>query len=158
MTHLAQRRDEAVSSRDIAERYGIPKRLLAEVMKDLVHRGLVRSVRGATGGYRLANDPVDTTVLSVLQALEGPFEMVPCASGTPSPASSCELLNSCPIKGPIHRIHDRINQMLANVTVHDLSRGDELTTLRGESGVARPATAVTTFGQGTPVGHHHSSL
>lgn len=144
MTHLAQHRDEAVSSRDIAERYNIPKRLLAEVMKDLVHRGLVRSVRGATGGYRLANDPLKTTILTVLQALEGPFEMVPCAStatfGTtpgaadetniftkPSAAASasaCELLLCCPIKGPIHKIHERINQLLATVTVDDLSRGE----------------------------------
>lgn len=144
MTHLAQHRDDAVSSRDIAERYNIPKRLLAEVMKDLVHRGLVRSVRGASGGYRLAADPEKTTILAVLQALEGPFEMVPCtttasilavSAGSQSnggahstksamPPSACELLLSCPIKGPIHKIHDRINLLLATVTVDDLARGD----------------------------------
>ncbi|MBI3818117.1 MAG: Rrf2 family transcriptional regulator [Planctomycetes bacterium] len=142
MTHLAQHRDDAVSSRDIAERYIIPKRLLAEVMKDLVHRGLVRSVRGASGGYRLAADPMKTTVLNVLQALEGPFEMVPCTTSsvpmesmkngsvhngnkpaTP-PASACELLLSCPIKGPIHKIHEQINSVLATVTLDDLSRGE----------------------------------
>ncbi|MFN0204925.1 MAG: RrF2 family transcriptional regulator [Planctomycetota bacterium] len=125
MTHLAQRRDEAVSSRDVAERYNIPKRLLAEVMKDLLHRGLLRSSRGATGGYILAADPSEMTVLSVLQALEGPFEMVPCTSTLAAhPLTSCELLMSCPIKGPIHKIHERINQMLETVTIDDLARGD----------------------------------
>jgi Rrf2 family protein len=126
MTHLAQHPDEAVSSRDISERYNIPKRLLAEVMKDLVHRGQVRSVRGAAGGYVLSADPAKITVLSLLQALEGPFEMVPCTSTATAPASNggCELVQSCPIKAPIHRIHEKINQMLATVTVGELARGD----------------------------------
>jgi Rrf2 family protein len=130
MTYLAQTKtralaDEssAVSARDIAERFSIPKRLLAEVMKDLVHEGLVRSVRGATGGYRLAAPAEKTTVLSVLQALEGPFEMVPCTTESHGD-SLCELLSFCPIKGPIQRIHEKINAVLTTVTLADLARGE----------------------------------
>jgi Rrf2 family protein len=130
MTYLAKTRalartedDAAVSARDIAERYRIPKRLLAEVMKDLVHKGLVRSVRGASGGYRISAPADKTTVLHVLQALEGPFEMVPCASDGVD-ESLCELLSFCPIKGPIHRIHEKINDFLATVTLADLAKGE----------------------------------
>ena len=150
MTYLAQRRavartedEAAVSARDIAERYRIPKRLLAEVMKDLVHKGLVRSVRGASGGYRIAIPAEKTTVLNVLQALEGPFEMVPCASDSDA-EGLCELLTFCPIKGPIHRIHEKINEFLATVTLADLAKG--------ELGDALPATAAPATGTGAAGG------
>jgi Rrf2 family protein len=140
MTFLAQRRlsdspgEDAVSARDIAERYHIPKRILAEVMKDLVHKGLVRSVRGASGGYRIAAAPQAMTVLAVLQALEGPFEMVPCTNdlnlsglnpgGMQHQESLCELLSFCPIKGPLHKIHEKIHQVLTTVTLADLAKGE----------------------------------
>lgn len=130
MTCLAKQRagarteeEASVSARDIAERYRIPKRLLAEVMKDLVHKGLVRSVRGAAGGYRIAARPEKTTILTVLQALEGPFEMVPCANDG-APDNLCELFSFCPIKGPIHRIHEKINEFLTTFTIADLAAGE----------------------------------
>ncbi|HKE01868.1 MAG TPA: Rrf2 family transcriptional regulator, partial [Planctomycetota bacterium] len=121
VTHLAMRRGEAVSVREIAERYGIPRRLLAEVMKDLVHQGLVRSVRGAAGGYRLATDPKSTSVRDVLAALEGPFELALC-TGDPSRHldGTCELLSCCPIRGSVHRIHERIHDVLAGVTLAEI--------------------------------------
>lgn len=130
MTYLAQRKalarsdeEAAVSARDIAERFCIPKRLLAEVMKDLVHQGLVRSVRGASGGYHIAAPPERTTVLSVLQALEGPFEMVPCTGETHGDGL-CDLLTFCPIKGPLQRLHEKINTVLTTVTLADIARGE----------------------------------
>ncbi|MBL8692597.1 MAG: Rrf2 family transcriptional regulator [Planctomycetes bacterium] len=145
IAHLAQRPGEAASARDIAERYGIPKRLLAEVMKQLSHRGFVRSSRGASGGYQLAVDPTRTSVRVVLAALEGPFEMVQCATDgaraledgeagrAVAPAASshfaqntlCELLGSCPIRGPVQRIHDRMRLVLEEFTIRDLISGGD---------------------------------
>ncbi len=121
IAHLATRAGQAVSAREIAEKFGIPKRLLAEVMKDLTHRGLVRSTRGASGGYRLALDPERTSVRRVLQALEGPFEMVQC-TGDSALENLCELLSCCPIRGPLQKIHDRITGVLDEVSIADLVR------------------------------------
>jgi Rrf2 family protein len=130
VTDLALHPAEAVSVREIAERYHIPKRILAEVMKDLVHSGLVRSTRGASGGYRLAVDPAKTSIGKVLGALEGPFEMVPCTSETETQGSEiCELLASCPIRGTVHRIYDRIHGFLEGVTLEEIAHAPAFTSL-----------------------------
>jgi Rrf2 family protein len=54
LVHMADRRGEVVSVREICEHYPVPRRLLAEVLKDLGRANLVESQRGATGGYQLA--------------------------------------------------------------------------------------------------------
>src|SRR5690348_8893211 len=51
LVHMAEREGHCVSAREISERFLIPKRLLAEVLKDLCHADLIDSHRGATGGY-----------------------------------------------------------------------------------------------------------
>ena len=48
------REGQVVSSTEIGERYPVPKRLLAEVLKALQQAGLLSSTRGAHGGYQLA--------------------------------------------------------------------------------------------------------
>ena len=62
LTHLADREGEVVSVREIGEHYPVPKRLLAEVLKNLHHAGIVDSARGAQGGFWLART-ADTVTL-----------------------------------------------------------------------------------------------
>ena len=47
---MVDREDEVTSARELCERYPLPRRLVAEVLKDLAHAGLVVSHRGAQGG------------------------------------------------------------------------------------------------------------
>ena len=62
--------------RQIVEQRGIPKNYLEQIFNMLVKNGLVKSVRGNKGGYELARSPRDLTVFSILEALEGPVEIV----------------------------------------------------------------------------------
>ena len=57
LTFLTQRQGTICSVREICEHYPVPRRLVAEVLKDLCHAGLVDSHRGAAGGYTLARRP-----------------------------------------------------------------------------------------------------
>ncbi|SRR5579884_696490 len=59
--------------RAIAQREKIPARFLEQVMNHLKKRGLVESVRGAHGGYRLTKSPDQICLGEVLQAMEGPL-------------------------------------------------------------------------------------
>jgi Rrf2 family protein len=79
MLHLASLPSGAVVSfREIARCCGLPKDFLAKIMKTLSDRELVQSIRGASGGYRLARDPAEISVLDVVEAVEGPISLSPC--------------------------------------------------------------------------------
>jgi len=56
---------------DIAARHGVPPNYLVQILLELKTRGLVRSVRGKEGGYRLAKPPAEITFGDVLRAVDG---------------------------------------------------------------------------------------
>lgn len=59
--------------RTISREHGIPVRFLEQIMASLKKAGLVKSVRGARGGYLLGRPPAAIRVSEVLQAVEGPI-------------------------------------------------------------------------------------
>ena len=62
-------------SREVAADQGIPQQFLEQVLAQLKRALLVRSYRGSHGGYALARDPAQISVLEVLTCLEGPLEL-----------------------------------------------------------------------------------
>jgi Rrf2 family protein len=83
MFELAQQHSlgEPVQVRRIAERHGIPSPFLVQILQDLKRAGLVTSVRGAAGGYLLAQSPEELTLAELLDAVEGPQDTACCAAG-----------------------------------------------------------------------------
>ena len=68
--------------KDIAEREGLPGTYLEQLMVILRKTGFVLAVRGAKGGYTLARDPSQISVLSIMEALEGPLVLAECPTGS----------------------------------------------------------------------------
>ena len=64
----------------IAETQQVPRKYLELIMLELKKAGIVTSVRGPAGGYRLARPPEDISFGEVIRTLEGPIALVPCAS------------------------------------------------------------------------------
>jgi len=64
----------------IAETQQVPRKYLELIMLDLKKAGIVSSVRGPAGGYRLARPPEDISFGEVIRVLDGPIALVPCAS------------------------------------------------------------------------------
>lgn len=74
---LAVHRDEGpVKIREVADRQDIPKKYLEQVLLDLKRGGLVGSNRGKNGGYYLAKEPEDVTLMDVLEILEEQTSLV----------------------------------------------------------------------------------
>jgi Rrf2 family protein len=71
---LAQQRPGTglVRVREIAETYHIPERYLVQILLQLKAAGLVQSMRGSSGGYRLARDPAQISLGEVLGLIDGP--------------------------------------------------------------------------------------
>jgi Rrf2 family protein len=91
--HLA---NEEVSERtcsvaQIAARERVPRQFLEKIVQQLIHKGLVRSRRGAHGGYVLARPAEQVTFRDVIEAVEGPITLNVCVDGS----SSCALQPTC---------------------------------------------------------------
>ncbi len=74
IVHIAQEDNgKTLPSHDIAKARKIPERFLLKVLKPLVSAGLLYSVKGPNGGYRLAKQPKEITMLEVIEAVDGPI-------------------------------------------------------------------------------------
>jgi Rrf2 family protein len=65
-----------VRAERIATAQGIPLNFLENILGELRHAGIVRSQRGADGGFRLAKPPGEVTIADVIRAVEGPLATV----------------------------------------------------------------------------------
>jgi Rrf2 family transcriptional regulator, iron-sulfur cluster assembly transcription factor len=97
----------------IAERMGIPRRFLPQVMRDLVVAGLVESETGRTGGYRLARPATDITLLEVVEASEGDTRRLTCVlRGGP-----CGRDGYCAVHATFAGVQDAVLAQLGQVTL-----------------------------------------
>lgn len=123
LVHLTDRRGEVVSSREIAERYGVPKRLLAEVLKDLCRARILESTRGTQGGYSLAHPAARISLGQVVGALDGEVALTPCEDLRSYLEGSCDVEANCPIQRPLDRLRAGIWGLLQRTSLEDLAHG-----------------------------------
>lgn len=154
---------QPVSARQIADEFELPLPLLMNLLKDLVHAKIVSSVRGAQGGYLLAVDPKQLSLMDVVVAIEGPIRLTPCCvekDQSPAQSEDCRIAGACPIRQPIRRLHARIAGFLEQVTLADLfesDTNDSVINLVGDqvlAGINTSPTGCTCHAQGvTQDGH-----
>jgi len=126
LVHLARLESgEVASSREVAEKFGVPISLLMNVLKELCAAGYVESVRGAHGGYRLTRDPGEISLADLITAVEGPIRLAECVTGDVSDVAEgagaiCKVMDKCPIADPVHRVHRKLRDFLKNVTLAEI--------------------------------------
>src|SRR5512134_369123 len=76
---LGRRAAETANVGEIAEQMRIPKSFLAKILQRLVREGIVESLRGVHGGFRLLRPPSDITLLEVFSAMQGVAPVNSCA-------------------------------------------------------------------------------
>ena len=109
---------EPVSISSIAARQAISEGYLEQLMSLLKKAGLIKSIRGAGGGYVLAKDVAEISVGDVLRALEGSLQPVECAAF--SEDDSCEAAGGCVTKYVWQRINESINQTVNEISLKQL--------------------------------------
>jgi Rrf2 family protein len=80
-------RGEPVRIREIAETHGIPSRFLVQILLQLKNAGLVASVRGAAGGYNLAREPEEITLLDVMTVVDSQVGQAPVSAARSTPTT-----------------------------------------------------------------------
>ena len=125
LVHLTRRRGTSVSCREITERYHIPYPTLSNVMKTLAHYEIVESVRGVNGGYRLAVDPKELSLGSLLEVLEGPIKLTECMDLPDGTTSDCKIEKYCPVRAPLRKLHDRFQDWLKELTFAEIAEDSD---------------------------------
>lgn len=120
VSHLARVGQKVVSARDIAEEHSVPLPLLMNVLKRLNRTGYVTSVRGARGGYILAMRPAEISLADLIAAVEGPVHLTRCTNPAKT-RRTCDLTPTCPVRGSLVKVHERLTEFLSEVTIADLA-------------------------------------
>ena len=109
--------DGFVPLKDVAVRQEISEKYLEIVVKELVKGGLLTTLRGKGGGYRLNRAPGEYNVKSVLELMEGPLAPVACLG---SGQNVCPRSNSCRTLPLWQGLDKVISDYLAQFTLVDL--------------------------------------
>lgn len=110
--------DKLVSLKEVSEAESVSKKYLEQIVPNLVSAQLVKSVRGAAGGYRLARPASDITVLDVLAVTEGTLAPVSCLASEDD--FDCSQPNIC-IEIDVWRGLDKlIKDYLSGITLQDI--------------------------------------
>lgn len=115
-------RDGPVALAEIAERQMISLSYLEQLFGRLRRTGLVRSVRGPGGGYRLARQPDDTTVADVILAVDEPISATQCGGNE---GKMCKGDQHCLTHWLWLRLGDHIYDFLAAVTLEQVVAENE---------------------------------
>src|SRR4051812_22863945 len=112
---LASAGDGPVKGEAISQAQAIPLRFLENILGELRHAGLVRSQRGADGGYWLARPAADITVADVIRVAEGPL-----ASVRSEPPEDLEYAGTAvPLRDVWLALRVNIRAVLETVTLAD---------------------------------------
>ena len=126
LKHLAVNSGEASSSaKAIADCYGIPLPLLAKILQKLTKLGMLQSLPGTNGGYKLARSAKTITALEVIRAIDGPIILTSCFTAH----GECDQSEKCTVREPLRKVHEGILNLLNTITISDMSRDEPTETL-----------------------------
>ena len=127
MIDLAQiqcNNSKPISLRDISLRQDISLQYLEQLFNKLKKANLVKSTRGAGGGYLLAKEAEEINAGDIIRAVEGPIVLVDCIlSGQKIKKNSqkkCKKIEDCAIKVLLEEVARKINQTLDSTSLKDL--------------------------------------
>ena len=111
--------EKPVKAERIATAQDIPLNFLENILGELRHAGIVRSHRGAEGGFRLAKPPDEVTIADIIRAVEGPLASV--RGGPPEETSYPGTSQALPRVWIAVRAN--LRRVVEHVTVADVANG-----------------------------------
>lgn len=112
--------EEPIPLKAVAERQNLSECYLEQLMAMLRKAGLVKSVRGAQGGYILARDPDKIKVGDIIRALEGPIAPLDCVNE--EEPGTCDEGHYCISRNVWAKVRDSITDVLDSITLADMCR------------------------------------
>ena len=116
LVYLALLPNQVVTAGEIAESQDVPVEFLQKILQRFVKSGMVKSHRGAQGGFSLAKEPAEITVLNIVEVMQGPVVMNRCLLGK----DGCPRAPKCPLKKSWIDMQERLAAYMASITLKNL--------------------------------------
>ena len=114
----------------IAETQRVPPKYLELIMLELKKAGLVKSVRGPKGGYKLSRSAEHISFGEIVRSMEGPIALVSCASvNFYAPCGDCHDEATCAIRRAFSILRDQSSQLLEGISLAEAAgweKSDEI--------------------------------
>ena len=111
-----QPKGKIVSLSEISRTEDIPEKFLAKIFQGLTRTGLIRSHRGARGGFSLGRPANQITTKELLEAIQGPLGFARCLTEL----EECEKEKICKLRGVLQKAQDDVVRVLTKNTLADL--------------------------------------
>ncbi|MFZ5966001.1 MAG: RrF2 family transcriptional regulator [Bacillota bacterium] len=110
--------DGPIALNTIAEKQNLSVHYLEQLFSSLRKAGLVKSIRGAQGGYILGDKPENITVGDIIRILEGPLAPTDCV--VEDEPTDCTKAGYCVTRTIWEKIRDSINDVVDSITLQDM--------------------------------------
>lgn len=107
-----------IALKDISERQNISVKYLEQIVSVLGKSGMLKSVRGPQGGYKLAKDPSEYTAGDILRITEGNLAPIPCLENE---ENDCDRISQCATLDFWKGLYDAVNNYVDGVTLQELA-------------------------------------
>lgn len=121
LMHLAVAKEHMLTTRQIADIHDAKYNHLAKVTQWLVREGYVASVRGRSGGLRLAKEAKNVNIGTILRDLESQSDLVECMRPD---GGNCVLSGACGLTSAFGKAQEAFFQVLDAMTLADLTNHD----------------------------------
>ena len=119
MVHLATLPEGSrVPVTELARVGGAPESFVSKILQQLVRSGMVNSSRGMGGGFMLAVDPANVTLLDVVEAIEGPLQINLCLPGE----HTCDRKTQCSVHPVWQEAQAALKAILRTASIRRLAR------------------------------------
>ena len=117
LKHMYCKRPGDMSTvKEICELYGAPFDVTSRAMQKMASAGILKSEKGAHGGYLIQKDLGELKLLDLIELVSGSVALANCVSSS----CKCDMIESCNIVRPVTRLNDMVREFFSAMTVEDL--------------------------------------
>ncbi|MBL4907630.1 MAG: SUF system Fe-S cluster assembly regulator [Sneathiella sp.] len=117
MSEMAKIEGRTMTAPDLSLHTGLKVPTAAKILRVLAKSGLLSSLRGAHGGYRLDRHPKSISIAEIVRVMEGPVAVTSCVDES---HDNCSVESCCPMRGGWDKINRAINAAMEEVTLSDM--------------------------------------
>ncbi len=124
-------KDKNVELKIIAEEQDIPRHFLSKILQQLVKSNLLHSMKGPTGGFKLAKSSEDTTLIEIVAAIDGLGVFNKCGIGF----KQCNDKSPCPIHDEYKKVRKEVENLFRSknlqTLINDVKEGNSIISITG---------------------------